>query len=82
MRQATQATIAAILEGRPLSEIAAIITEQIAERLAEDRVGLYLVDANGQYRAAALRNVMRHGGERRRGGQGQRKAGDGNAGPR
>jgi DNA-binding NarL/FixJ family response regulator/signal transduction histidine kinase len=57
LRQATQATIAAILEGQPLSEIAGIIAEQIAERLSEDRVGLFLVDAQGRYRPAALRNV-------------------------
>jgi DNA-binding NarL/FixJ family response regulator/signal transduction histidine kinase len=57
LRQATQAIIAAILEGRPLSEIADIITEQIADRLCEDRVGLYLVDREGRYRPASLRNV-------------------------
>ena len=57
LRQATQAIIAAILEGRPLSEIAGIITEQIAERLGEERVGLYLVDAQGHYLPASLRNV-------------------------
>jgi len=57
LRQATQAIIAAILEGRPLPEIAAVITDQIAERLSEERIGLYLSDGNGQYRPAALRNV-------------------------
>ena len=57
LRQATQTIIAAILEGRPLTEIAGIITEQVAERLAEERVALYLLDAQGHYQAAALRNV-------------------------
>ena len=57
LRQATQSIIAAILEGRPLTEIAGIITEQVAARLAEERVALYLLDAQGHYQAAALRNV-------------------------
>jgi len=57
LRQATQAIIAAILEGRPLSEIAGIIAEQTAERLGEERIGLYLYGADGAYSAAALRNV-------------------------
>ncbi len=57
LRQATQAIVAAILEGRPLSEIAGIITDQIAERLGEERIGLYLIDANGHYIPAALRNI-------------------------
>lgn len=57
MRQATQAIIAAILEGRPLSEVASIIIEQIAQRICEDRVALYLYDGSGVSRAIALRNV-------------------------
>jgi len=57
LRQATQAIIAAILEGRPLSEVAEIIADQVAECLGEERVGLYLVDAQGQYQASALRHV-------------------------
>ncbi len=57
LRQATQAIIAAILEGRPLSEVAGMIADQVAASLGEERVGLYLLDDDGRYLPAALRNV-------------------------
>ena len=57
LRQATRIVAAAILESRPLHEIAALITETIARQLNEERVALLLHDASGTYRPVALRNI-------------------------
>jgi DNA-binding NarL/FixJ family response regulator/signal transduction histidine kinase len=63
LRESSRVVAAAILEGRPLSEIAEIITEIVSQRLRVDRVALFLRDAAGRIRPAALRNVSAEHGD-------------------
>lgn len=63
LRQASRVVAAAILEGHPLHEIAALITETIALQLNEERVALYLRDSTGKFRPISLRNVSAEYGE-------------------
>lgn len=63
LRLANRAVAAAMLEGRPLSEIAELITEFISQRLREDRIALFLRDENGNSKPVVLRNVSKDYGE-------------------
>ncbi|MCW3098930.1 MAG: Response regulator containing a CheY-like receiver domain and an DNA-binding domain, partial [Chthonomonadaceae bacterium] len=57
LRQSSREIAAAILEGHPLEEVAALITEAVADRLRVERVGLFLRGADGKLHAASLRNI-------------------------
>ena len=57
LRQSSRLIAAAILEGHPLVEVAALITEAVALRLRVERVGLFLNDRDGRLRPASLRNI-------------------------
>ncbi|MCS6777048.1 MAG: response regulator [Chloroherpetonaceae bacterium] len=63
LRAATREIAAAILEGRPLAEIASLLTGFIADRLGEDRVALFYRDKNGTIAPLHLRNVPAEYGE-------------------
>ncbi len=63
LRQSSRVIAASILEGHPLSEVAELITETVALRLREERVGLFLRTAEGRMQAVALRNVSAEYGE-------------------
>ncbi len=57
LRQTTREIAAAILEGRALEETAALIADIVGQRLAEERVALFLRDGEGKVQHVALRNV-------------------------
>jgi DNA-binding NarL/FixJ family response regulator/signal transduction histidine kinase len=63
LRQSTRMVAAAILEGRPLPEVAGLIVETIAQRLSEERVALFLRDEAGKNRPVVLRNISAEYGE-------------------
>jgi DNA-binding NarL/FixJ family response regulator/signal transduction histidine kinase len=63
LRQSTREVAAAILEGRPLEQVAELITETVAARLREERVALYLGDVTGSVQPISLRNVSASYGE-------------------
>lgn len=63
LRAATREIAAAILEGRPLAEIAGLLTGFIADRLGEDRVALFCQDKDGTIVPLHLRNVPAEYGE-------------------
>jgi DNA-binding NarL/FixJ family response regulator/signal transduction histidine kinase len=63
-RQHTREIAAAILEGHPLSMIAGLITDIVAERLRVERVGLYLRDPNGKIAPISLRRISKEYGSR------------------
>jgi len=57
LRQYNREVAAAILEGRPLPEIAELILDIITQRLRVERAALYLRDGEGAYQPVALRNL-------------------------
>ena len=57
LRQSSREIAAAILEGHPLPDVAALITDAVADRLRVERVGLYLRDRDGRLQPIALRNI-------------------------
>jgi DNA-binding NarL/FixJ family response regulator/signal transduction histidine kinase len=61
--QLTRTTAAAILEGRPLHEVAELIIDAVAEHLRLDRVAIFTMNSQGLPRPVALRNVSSEYGE-------------------
>ncbi|HZO87029.1 MAG TPA: response regulator [Chthonomonadaceae bacterium] len=57
LRQSTRTIANAILTGAPLADIAEQIAEIVSQRLREERVAVFLQDANGQAIPIALRHV-------------------------
>jgi DNA-binding NarL/FixJ family response regulator/signal transduction histidine kinase len=57
LRHSSRVIAASILEGHPLEDVAALITDAVAERLRVERVGLFLRGADGKLHASSLRNV-------------------------